>query len=229
MKVDLALDAARKLLDQSSGAAAADVEVLARFRGSLHAGLGDYLRASLVAVASARIRDLVRYLSFFPSHSAVDAKKLAMAQQFLKIRPARVHQPSMRYVKILLDVLDGLEAVRLPAAIYYCAGEADDRRAVDGKLYAAVGSHIGSVHWRRCDRGLFDWPLAERPEWRHIQRLIQQRWVALLAVASVDELVPRCCTGHPQWGSDGITEWLASWGIRLVCLADAEPAEGDAP
>ncbi|MFE9573972.1 hypothetical protein ACFYMW_36505 [Streptomyces sp. NPDC006692] len=116
----------------------------------------------------------------------------------------------------------------MPAAAYTCTPKRIDLQDLHLRLTHAGEEHAGSLRFSHGDRTLHEWPLSHRPGWQRIQCLVADRQIGMLLVDSADDLVPPEETRDPGWDRQKIEAWLTSWGIRLVCLADADKAGGKA-
>ncbi|MBD0742968.1 hypothetical protein [Streptomyces sp. CBMA152] len=151
----------------------------------------------------------------------------AMTRQCLALCPRDPDHPSRRYVRTLRSVLERLESHRVAAAVYTCTPEGTALFPVHQRLEELARECGGSVCWYHQDHRLAEWPLADRPGWQRVGRLIQQRHIGLLAVASMEELIPpySLLTAHPQHARHAFEQWALAHQLRLVCLNDiAAPA-----
>lgn len=82
----------------------------------------------------------------------------------------------------------------------------------------------GRVAYYHHDVGLRHWACHQRPGWQRTARLIAGRQIGLLAVVSLNELVPAAdivAPGVPSTTADGAWRWLEDeQGVRLACVDD---------
>ncbi|MFI6688341.1 hypothetical protein [Streptomyces sp. NPDC050485] len=203
--------------------------LLERLRDSLAADKWPDERATRVRVTRTRLFEAVRTLALVPAPSPALAHALWRAQQMLLILPADPDFPRPKYADAVSSALDDLLPHRVAAAAYTCTRERVDLDVLLQRMARAGEERAGSLRFAHGDRSLHDWPLSERPGWKRIRRLVEARQIGMLLVDSTDDLVPPVETRDPGWDRQKFKAWLTSWGIRLVCLANAAPAGGDAP
>ncbi|MFE9559103.1 hypothetical protein ACFYOD_37360 [Streptomyces sp. NPDC006703] len=216
MRANLALADARKLLHQSPETAS-NVAFLNRLVSGLHASN----RADFVRETRSQIECLLARLEAVQVRTQEIDTLTARARQFLQVRPVNEARPHPKYVHQLSLFMEKLAAIRLPAAVYACVAERADVQETNEQLRRAVDEQAGTVWWYHRDRALWDVPLWERPGWRHVQHLVLDRQIALLAIGSYDDLVPPAWADEPQWGRHGLETWFGSWGVRVICCAAA--------
>ncbi|MFE9559046.1 hypothetical protein ACFYOD_37070 [Streptomyces sp. NPDC006703] len=208
--------------------ARADTALLERLKETLTADEWPPERAETVRTNRRRLFEAVRTLAYVPTPSPALVHALWRARQMQQILPADPDFPPVAYAAALARRLDDLLLHRVPAAAYTCTAERDDLDPLYRRLADAAAERAGELRVAHGDRHLHDWPLSERPGWLRVQRLVQDRQIGMLIVASADDLVPPIEPHDPGWSRQMIEAWLGSCGIRLVCLTDRLPAGGEA-
>ncbi|KOU50093.1 hypothetical protein [Streptomyces sp. WM6378] len=184
--------------------------------------------AERARITRRRLHEAVRTLALVPSPSPELVTAHWRARQMLLMYPADRNRPRPKYVAALSQRLTDLLVHRVAAAAYTCTPELHDLTYLHRRLVRAGEEHAGSVRVILDDRSLHEWPLSLRPGWKRVQRLVEDRQIGMLLVDSADALVPPEEIRDPGWDRQRIEARLASWGIRLVCLADADKAKGGA-
>ncbi|MFF3159093.1 hypothetical protein [Streptomyces sp. NPDC057910] len=202
--------------------------LLERLREAMAAEEWPDERAASVRTNWRRLAEAVETLSYVPAPSPALAAALWRARQMQWIEPAHPDCPTIKYTATVARRLDELLVHRVAAAAYTCTSERGDLTPLYEHLGRAAAERGGELCFGHGDRGLADWPLPQRPGWRRIQNLVQDRHIGLLIVASADELVQPDQPREPGWEREIVEAWLSSCGIRLVCLDDRLPAGGDA-
>ncbi|MEU8963446.1 hypothetical protein AB0C89_17300 [Streptomyces sp. NPDC048491] len=183
-------------------------------------------RAVSVRANRRRLAEAVETLSYVPSPSAVLAAALWRARQMERILPAHPDCPTIKYAASVARRLDELLVHRVAAAAYTCASERGDMKPLYEHPGRAAGERAGELRVGYGYRAVQGVALPHRPGWRRIQRLVQDRQIGLLIVASADELVSAVQPQDPGWARQNIETWLSSCGIPPVCLNDRLPAGG---
>ncbi|MEU2956279.1 hypothetical protein [Streptomyces sp. SID1034] len=208
--------------------APADIALLGRLKESLTADEWPAERAERVRATRRRLFEAVRTLAYVPEPSPALARALWRARQMRQILPAHPDAPRAKYAAALARRLDDLLLHRVPAAAYTCVAERVDLEPLYRRVAHAAAERAGELRFAHGDRHLYDWPLAERPGWQRVKRLVQDRQIGLLLVDSADGLVPPALPHDPGSIRLMVEAWLGSCGIRLVCLDDRLPAGGEA-
>lgn len=207
--------------------ARADTALLERLRETLAAAEWPDERAAKVRAARRQLFDAVQTLALVPCPSPALVHALWRAQQMLLILPAHPDFPRPKYASAVSRRLDELLHHKVAAAAYTCVRERVNLDVLFHRMARAGEARAGSLRFAHADRSLHDWPLSERPGWKRIWRLVEERQIGMLLVSSTDDLVSPLQTGDPGWDRQNIEAWLTSWGIRLVCLDGRLPAGGD--
>ncbi|WP_406346290.1 hypothetical protein OH787_05395 [Streptomyces sp. NBC_01547] len=189
-------------------------------------------KAERIEATRNRLAQALGYLLALPASQATDSV-VERGVRWLAVEPRDQACPSDRYEAVLANVLHGaLDHLNSAAvAVAYAVLPASaDHRAVFLELDQVAGRFCRHVARRVDDVPRL--PAGDRPGFWAVQQLIEAREAHVLVTPSIDHLVP--AAPHEAVGpqsEEGIRDWLAAFGVRLICKDDqlALPHEARIP
>ncbi|MEU8779074.1 hypothetical protein [Streptomyces sp. NPDC048606] len=188
----------------------------------------DARRAERVEVSRARLAKVLDWLLALPA-SADTTKVIDLMAQWLSTEPNDPSRPSDRLLAALDDVRKSAmkHLNRTAAGVAYAALPAGiDARPVFAGLERAARGVCGSLLGRSDD--VAGRRADDRPGLRWVEWLINSGHAQVLITPSMSHLVP--VAPHEAvgpWSAEGIRDWLAGHGVRLV-LTERESPPGRA-
>ncbi|MEV6681217.1 hypothetical protein AB0N09_30765 [Streptomyces erythrochromogenes] len=178
-------------------------------------------RAERIEATRNRLAQALGYLLALPASQATDSV-VERGVRWLTVEPRDQEWPSDRYeaglANVLHGLLDHLNATAVAVA-YAVLPASADHRSVFLELDQVVGRFCRHVARRVDDVPRL--PAGDRPGFWAVQHLIEAREVHVLVTPSIDHLVP--AAPHEAVGPQseaGIRDWLAAFGVRLICKDD---------